>query len=526
MMSGRLIITVVALSAGSALAGDDTCRADRQQLERGQARPMLICAPGIPGNFRLRGLAGTGINVTYQQYLRRCTVDDKARGLYLWLAADADARGGAIEILDRESGAPVCSGLPIDVEPRRLLPDVQLEPGDDDRWRLRVTASRGVDLRGACDAGPEFLPDPMGPTLSALGPPQCTRRSLTMDVRAVGQQRFASALVLRNIRSDAQPEAHEAVVHVALPEPEWSRSMPDRQAKSVDVNGYRTRYFEAGRGPDTLILVHGGQPDPLSPTAQSWRANFDGLARDFRVIAFDNLGHGYTDIPRSDAEYATYYERAAEHLAGLMDALKLARVHLVGHSQGGWPVLRVALDQPERVRCVVSAATVMSLSGDFGKPGSRRFGYSLFMMHPKSGPTVESLTRMQRFESYSWNNILTTWVARDMVTSDRPELAQARDRLVKVGMSPGHPAFRELRRQALADMEAGGLREVPHLVLWARQDQLAPMNAGLDFFSRASAGGGLAEMHVIDAAGHRFLIERPQAFNAAIAGFCGRFRQQ
>lgn len=519
-MAGLALVTSVAT------AGDDTCRADRQQLERGQARPVLICGQSIPKDVRLQGLAGTGITVTYQQDLRRCGVDDKTRGLYLWLAADADATSAAIEILDARSGAPVCAPVAVDVEPRQLLPGVQLEPREDDRWRLRVTAPPAVDLRGACEAGPEFLPDPMGPSLSALGPPQCTRRSLTMDVHAVGQQRFASALVLRNVRSDAQPQAHQAVVHVALPGPAWSGSMPDRQAKFVDVNGYRTRYFEAGRGPDTLILVHGGQPDPLSPTAQSWRANFDGLARDFRVIAFDNLGHGYTEIPRDDAEYAAYYEHAAGHLVGLMDALQLERVHLVGHSQGGWPVLRVALDQPGRVRCVVSAATVLSLSGDFGKPGSRRFGYSLFVMHPKSGPTVESLTRMQRFESYSWNNIRMDWVARDMATVDHPELAQARDRLLKVGMSPGHPAFRELRRQALADMEAGGLRDVPHLVLWARQDQLAPMNAGLDFFSRASAGGGLVEMHVIDAAGHRFLVERPEAFTAAVAGFCGRFRKQ
>lgn len=517
---------VLALWVGTVQAAtDSTCRADLGRLERGQARPVLICGAAIPQEFRLRGFAGTGIRVTYQQYLRRCTVDDKSGGLYLWLAAGREATSAAIEIVDSTSGHPVCEPIAIDVAPRELLPAVQLEPRDDERWRLRVTAPPGTDLRGACEEAVEFLPDPMAPELAALDPPQCKRSRLTLDVRAADQQRFASALVLRNVRSERQPVPHDAVVHVALPEPAWRRTMPDRQAKFVDVNGYRTRYFEAGRGPDTLIFVHGGQPNPLSPNAQSWRANFAALAREFRVIAFDNLGHGYTDIPRSDEDYAAYYEHAAAHLAGLMDALALDRVHLVGHSQGGWPVLRVALDQPERVRCVVSAATVLSLGGDFGKPGSRRFAYSLFQMHPKSGPTVQSLTRMQRFESYSWNNIRTDWVASDMATLDRPELAQARDRLVKVGMSPGHPAFRKLRRQALADMQAGGLRDVPHLVLWARQDRLAPMNAGLDFFARASERGGLVEMHVIDAAGHRFLVERPEAFNAAVAGFCGRFRK-
>jgi 2-hydroxy-6-oxonona-2,4-dienedioate hydrolase len=519
---GVLAFGLAILAARAPAAAE--CTADRQTLERGQARPLLICGRAIPRDFRLRGLDGTGITATYRQYLRRCAVDERRPGLYLWLEAADDAASGAVEIIDAATGEAVCEPVDIAVPARLRLPDTELVPSGDDSFRLRVAAPPGIDLSGACESAPSFPPDPMAPQLTAIGPAHCEGGRVTMEVRAIDQQRFAAPVILSGVRSTPGAVPGEAVVHVSLPTPAWSQSMPDRQAKYVDVNGFRTRYFEAGRGEDTLILVHGGQPDPLSPTAQSWRANFAGLARDFHVIAFDNLGHGYTEIPRDAADYEAYYERAAQHLAGLMDTLKLRRVHLVGHSQGGWPVLRVALDQPQRVRCVVSAATVMSLTGDFGKPGSKRFGYSLFVMHPRSGPTVQSLVRMQRFESDSWNNILPAWVARDMPMIQRPELIEARARLVKVGMSPGSPVFRELRRTALDEMQAGGLRDVPHLVLWARQDRLAPMDAGLDFFARASAGGGIVEMHVIDAAGHRFFAERPEASNAAVAGFCGRFR--
>ena len=73
------------------------------------------------------------------------------------------------------------------------------------------------------------------------------------------------------------------------------------EAKFVDVDGIRTRYFEAGSG-EILVLVHGGGFGQTAG-AEGWSSIFGGLAQHFHVYAFDKLGMGETDLPKSDADY-------------------------------------------------------------------------------------------------------------------------------------------------------------------------------------------------------------------------------
>src|SRR3954470_19319454 len=74
------------------------------------------------------------------------------------------------------------------------------------------------------------------------------------------------------------------------------------RAKFVDVGGIRTRYFDGGTG-EALVLIHGGQW-PSTASADLWAPVFDHLAANFHVYAFDKLGHGFTDNPKTDADYS------------------------------------------------------------------------------------------------------------------------------------------------------------------------------------------------------------------------------
>ena len=125
------------------------------------------------------------------------------------------------------------------------------------------------------------------------------------------------------------------------------------EPKFVDVDGIRTRYFDKGSG-EVLLLVHGshmGTPDACE-SAIDWEFNFDVLAERFRVIAMDKLGQGYTGNPKSDADYTM--AATVKHAAGLLQALGLKNVHVIGHSRGGYVVTRLTLDHPELVRsCVI-----------------------------------------------------------------------------------------------------------------------------------------------------------------------------
>src|SRR5690606_33006801 len=107
----------------------------------------------------------------------------------------------------------------------------------------------------------------------------------------------------------------------------------------VDAGGVRTRVVEAGDGPP-LVLLHG-----TGGHVEAYARNVAPLARRFRVIVPDMVGHGYTAAPPRPYTLDTY----AEHLDALLDALGVERATLSGESLGGWVAAWYARLRPARV---------------------------------------------------------------------------------------------------------------------------------------------------------------------------------
>jgi hypothetical protein len=161
-----------------------------------------------------------------------------------------------------------------------------------------------------------------------------------------------------------------ASAEVRPPEPAWLSDMDEADARFVSVNGIRTRYFDKGAG-EVLLLVHGRQPSSMDGTAWDWQQNFAALAKHFHVYALDRIGQGYTDNPADLDDYKDYYPLVVRHVLGFMEAVGIRRAHLVGHSQGSWPVTRIAIDHPARV------ASLTLVDGTMGSPlGSAPSGRS------------------------------------------------------------------------------------------------------------------------------------------------------
>jgi pimeloyl-ACP methyl ester carboxylesterase len=102
-------------------------------------------------------------------------------------------------------------------------------------------------------------------------------------------------------------------------------------------------YTEAGRG-ETLILLHSG-----GMTGQEWTPQLTFLARHFRVIIPDQLGHGQTPMM---GEHLTIGD-IGRQLIALMDKLGIAKAHLVGSSMGGAVALWTTLHFATRVHKLV-----------------------------------------------------------------------------------------------------------------------------------------------------------------------------
>ena len=112
--------------------------------------------------------------------------------------------------------------------------------------------------------------------------------------------------------------------------------------------GTRIAYEEHGeRLAPPLVLLHG-----LGEGALSWAAVAPRLAVQHRVLALDLRGHGASDWPG-----AYGFERMRDDVVGVLDALGLGEVVLVGHSLGGVVAYLVAFAHPGRVaRLVVEDA--------------------------------------------------------------------------------------------------------------------------------------------------------------------------
>ena len=132
--------------------------------------------------------------------------------------------------------------------------------------------------------------------------------------------------------------------------------MPLREygEKWIDVDGIRTRYFDAGGGP-ALIFIHGGTigDTQSAANAEDWDRNFGPLVeRGYRCIALDKLGQGFTDNPLRTDDWTMAGQ--VRHIQALLRKLSVGPCHLVGHSRGGYIAARVTLETPElALSCVV-----------------------------------------------------------------------------------------------------------------------------------------------------------------------------
>ena len=112
---------------------------------------------------------------------------------------------------------------------------------------------------------------------------------------------------------------------------------------TVEVNGARLWYDEAGSGP-ALLLLHGGLGD-----SGLWEPVVPFLAEKFRVIRTDLRFFGRSTGPAAPWSWE-------DDVLGVLDALEVERAALVGLSLGGKLALDVAVAHPERLWALVHVA--------------------------------------------------------------------------------------------------------------------------------------------------------------------------
>jgi len=281
----------------------------------------------------------------------------------------------------------------------------------------------------------------------------------------------------------------------------------------VDVDGVRTRVYEAGAG-DPLVLVHGGHFGTLY-ALDAWSLNLEALARRHRVLAFDRLGQGHTDNPKGDSGYT--FTASLAHARRTLELLGVSGAHLVGHSRGGLLVARLAMTHPELARTVtvVDSAT---LAPDLPGHDPDAFYRKIFAQRPPGPPTREFVRLEPEAQSFSTAHVSDDWVERLYEIARLPKTGAAAERLRALHDSLWQPDLAGHRAAAREGLRGAGLRQ-PALLLWGAHDPSAPVEMALPLYRLLVEGAPAAAFHAFGRAGHYVFREQPGAFEHALAGF-------
>ncbi|WP_129675237.1 alpha/beta fold hydrolase [Candidatus Chloroploca sp. Khr17] len=267
----------------------------------------------------------------------------------------------------------------------------------------------------------------------------------------------------------------------------------------VTVDGLRLRVLMAGEGPPVLLL-HG-----FAVNADDWRPTIARLVKaGYQAIALDLLGFGRSDKPGGAAYSLHHY---ADLHAGLLDALGLDQVALVGHSMGGKLALATTILHPTRITRLLIADS----EGFMQIPFFMRKGGTL----PWLGEAILSLTsrpgliRMQLKAAFANPD---QYVTPELIERGRQTLSDPGVRQTMLALS---------RSYASTDLKASGLwahlAEIkqPTLIIWGAEDRMFPVKYA-QLAHQALPG---AQLVVIPNCGHFPMIEAEATFHGLLLGF-------
>jgi pimeloyl-ACP methyl ester carboxylesterase len=149
---------------------------------------------------------------------------------------------------------------------------------------------------------------------------------------------------------------------------------------TIKVRDVRIHYHVYGEG-EPLLMIAG-----LCGDLYNWKKALPHLEKSHRVIVFDNRGSGHTEAPDAPFSMADMGDDAA----GLLDALGVAKAHVLGWSMGGNVAQEVVLRHPEKVGALVLMSTYIK------EPDRSRFAIDAMIHSVREGASMETFLMMMQ----------------------------------------------------------------------------------------------------------------------------------
>ena len=267
----------------------------------------------------------------------------------------------------------------------------------------------------------------------------------------------------------------------------------------ADVDGVRLHYQEKGAGAP-LVLLHG-----FTSSTYSWKDVFESLSTNFRVIAVDLKGFGFSGKPDGD------YTRRGQALlvARLLDHLKVEKAWFCGNSMGGEVSINLALANPSRVAglILIDSAGVAVAGGGSLAPG--------YLQVPVIGRVLMALALTS--DKLVRQGLETSFYDDTKVTAER--VAYYHRPLKTRGGQLAALRARTQWSQFPVESELGKIN-APTLIIWGAEDELIPLDAGrkMNMLIKGS------ELVTFEKCGHLPQEEMPERVLVEITKFVGAHR--
>jgi len=246
---------------------------------------------------------------------------------------------------------------------------------------------------------------------------------------------------------------------------------------TINVRGHDLRVMEAGSG-EPVLYLHGAG-------GANWYPMLEMLSARRHVLAPEHPGFGRSAIPdwmAGIADLAYFYLDA-------MAALGLGRLHLIGHSLGGWTASEIAVRNTALLRSVslMAPAGVAALDEPYG---------DIFMWSP------EEHARNSFFEP-----ALIAARLGALAEADFDVMMQNRAAAARLSWSP------RLHNPQLATW----LHRIdaPTLVVWGTEDRICPYSMHATYLREIPG----AQLFALPRSGHALHTERPGEVAARLDSF-------
>jgi pimeloyl-ACP methyl ester carboxylesterase len=248
----------------------------------------------------------------------------------------------------------------------------------------------------------------------------------------------------------------------------------------IEINGQSLHLSEEGTG-ETVLFLHGAGGSVWSPLLRD-------LAKTHRVLAPQHPGFGRSKIP----DWMIGVGDLAFFYLDVLKALKLERVHLVGHSLGGWTAAEIAIRDTARLKSLslLAPAGVRSPEVPFG---------DIFLWSPE-----------EHARRIFFNPCFVEERLKQLATADLDVQLQNRAAAARLAWNPrlNNPQLSYWLHRI----------DVPTQFIWGREDQVCPFACAAPYM-KAIKG---AELHAMAETGHALHTERPKEVAAQLAAFIAK----